>query len=149
MKRNTIIILTVVAAAGLYFFMRGKAAQRLQVAFFDLKLGEIKGLKIPDIFARFKVINPTSTPLSVDSIAGQVFLNNILFSSVSNLEKARIPGNSETIYSVKITPGITAFYALYNLIKKKENANIVFKGTVNTTGVALPINEAVSLKLWK
>jgi LEA14-like dessication related protein len=149
MKRNTIIILGVVAAAGLYFFMRGKAAKRLQVAFYDLKLGEIKGLKIPDIFARFKIINPTSTPLSVNSIAGEVFLNNILFSSVSNLDKAQIPGNSETLYSVKITPGLSAFYALYNLIKNKKNADIVFKGTVNTTGVVLPINEAVSLKLWK
>jgi len=150
MKRNTIIILVIAAAAGLYFFTRGKAAQRLQIFFQDIKLGEIKGLKIPDIFARFRVINPSSTPLSINSLAGEIYLNGKLFTTVSNLQKTQIAANTETIYSVKVvTPGLNAFYALYNLIKNKKDAQIEFKGTVNTTGVVLPITEAVTLKLWK
>ena len=150
MKRNTVIIIAIVAAAGLYFFTRGKAAQRLKIFFKDIKVGEIKGLKFPDIFARFRIVNPTSTPLSVDSVAGEIYLNGNLFTTVSNLEKANIPGNTETVYSVKvITPGLSALYALYNLIKKKQDAEIEFRGTVNSTGVIIPINEAVNIKLWK
>lgn len=150
MKRNTLIILGVIAAAGLYFFTRGKAAKKLQVFFNDLKLGEIKGLKIPDIYARFKVINPTNTDLSVTSIAGSIYLNGKLLTTVSNLERQTIPANTETLYSVKVvTPALNAAYALYNLIKNRKDAEIEFKGTVNTTGVVIPIDESVNVKLWK
>lgn len=150
MKKATWWIVGGAAAIGLYFLMRGKAAKRLQVYFKDIKIGEIKGVKIPDIFARFRVINPTSTPLSVDSIAGSIYLNGNLFTDVSNLQKQSIPGNSETIHSVKVSaPGLSAFLAIYNLIKKRQDAEIEFRGTVNTTGFAIPINESVTLKLWK
>jgi LEA14-like dessication related protein len=150
MKKTTLYIVGGLAALGLFYFLRGKAAKRLQVTFKDIQLGEIKGLKIPDIFARFRIINPTSTPLSVTAIAGQIYLNGNLFTTISNLEKTNIPGNTETIYSVKVLPpGISAFYAIYNLIKKRQDADIEFRGTINTTGFALPINESVTLKLWK
>lgn len=149
-NKTTLFIVGGVALLGLYFLMRGKAAKRLQIFFKDIRVGEIKGLKIPDIFARFRVVNPTSTPLSVDSIAGQIYLNGKLFTSVQNLNKTNIPGNTETVYEVKVsTPGISAGLAILDLIRNKKNAEFEFKGTINTTGVILPINESVNVQLWK
>ena len=107
-------------------------------------------LFVPEIFARFNVINPTNTPLSITSIAGQINLNGYQFTTVQNLEKTNIPANTTTIYSVKVNaPGITALLAVYKLIKNKQDAEIEFSGTINTTGVVIPIKEAVTLKLWK
>lgn len=150
MKKYLPYILGGAAFIGLYFITRGRAAKKLIINFKDITVGNIKGLKVPDIFVRFNVVNPTSTPLSVTSIAGQIFLNGYLFTTVQNLDRVNIPGNTETIYSVKVLPpGFTAFLAIYKLIKNKQNADIEFKGTINTTGVTLPINESVNVKLWK
>jgi hypothetical protein len=150
MKRNKIyIILGVAAAAALYFLSKGSAAKKLQVYFKDIQIGEIKGLKIPDIYARFSISNPSNNKLTIDGISGQIFLNGNLFTTVSNFEKMTILPNTNTFYTVKlVTPSISAFYAVYNLIKKKQSAEIEFKGSINTMGIVLPIDESVNIKLW-
>ena len=150
MKKNALYIIGGIAAIGLFFYIKSKAAGKLQITFKDIKLGAIKGLKIPDIFVRFNVINPTNTTLSISAIAGQIFLNQKLFTTVSNLDKVEFLPKTETIYQVKVLPpGLNAFLAIYNLIKKKQDAEIEFRGTINTSGITLPINESLSLKLWK
>lgn len=150
MKKYIPILVGGAAFLALYFFSRGKAAKRLIITFKDITIGKIQGLKIPDIYARFNVINPTSTPLSVNSIAGQIFLNGNVFTTVSNLEKVNIPGNAQTTYQVKVMPpGLAAFLAIYKLIKNRQDAEIEFEGSINTTGVVIPIKESVTLKLWK
>jgi LEA14-like dessication related protein len=150
MKKYLPYIVGGAAFIALYFMARGSAAKKLIINFKDIVVGKIEGVKIPDIFIRFNVINPTSTPLSVTSIAGQIFLNGYLFTTVQNLEKVSIPGNTNTIYQVKVLPpGLTALLAIYKLIRNKQNADIEFRGTINTTGVTLPINESVNVKLWK
>ena len=150
MKKYLPYIVGGAALIALYFVSKGSAAKKLLISFKDITIGKITGVKIPDIFIRFRVVNPTSTPLQVKSIAGQIFLNGYLFTTVQNLELINIPGNTETIYQVKVLPpGLTAFLAIYKLIKDKQNADIEFRGTINTTGVTLPINESVNVKLWK
>lgn len=150
MKKYLPYIAGGVAFIALYFITRGRAAKKLLINFKDITIGKIEGVKIPDIYVRFNVINPTNTPLSITSIAGQIFLNGYQFTTVQNLEKASIPANTTTVYSVKVSPpGLTAFLAIYKLIKDKKDAIIEFRGSVNTTGVIIPINEEVTLKLWK
>jgi LEA14-like dessication related protein len=150
MKKYLPFIVIGAAGLALYFISKGSAAKKLIINFKDITVGKIEGVRIPDIFVRFRIVNPTSTPLTVKSIAGQIFLNGNLFTTVQNLELVNIPSNTETIYQVKVSPpGLTAFLSLYKLIKNKQNADIQFRGTINTTGVSLPINESVNVKLWK
>jgi hypothetical protein len=150
MKKYLPYIIGGAAFIGLYYITRGRAAKKLIINFKDITVGNFTGLKVPEIFVRFNIVNPTNTPLSVTSIAGQIFLNGYLFTTVQNLDKVNIAANTETIYSVKVLPpGLSALLAIFKLIKNKQNADIEFRGTINTTGVTLPINESVNVKLWK
>jgi LEA14-like dessication related protein len=150
MKRNALIIGGIIAAVAAFYFFRIKAAKKLQVYFKDITVGNITGLKIPDIFARFRIINPTDTALDVKSVAGSIYLNGKLLTSINNLQKQTIAPNSEDIYSLKIvTPPLNLVLAIVSLIRNKKTAEITFEGVVNTSGFAIPVKESVNVDLWK
>ena len=55
-----------------------------------------------------------------------------------------IPANKEVFYSVKVTPNLfTLLSIVTNLIKAKQRIKVTFTGTVNTTGLIIPINETI------
>lgn len=137
-------IIFVAGAAALYFISKGSAAKKIRVYFNDLSLGKSSGFRLPDILARFRIVNPTNTPLTVDSIAGDIFLNKNLLASIQNLTPITIPANSEILYPIKIN--LSAFNIIntvYNLIKNKQKINVYFDGTVNSSGVAFPLKQLI------
>ena len=143
MKRYFPVIL-LAGAAVLYFFSRGTAAKKIRVYFNDLSLGKTTGFKLPEIFARFRIVNPTNTPLSVDSIAGDIFVNKNLLASIQNLTPVSIPANSEILYPIKVN--ISAFNVIntvYQFIKNKQKINVYFDGTVNSSGVSFPLKQLI------
>ena len=131
-------------AVALYFLSKAGAAKKIRVYFKDISLGKSKGLHLPDIFARFRIVNPTNTPLSVDSIAGDIYFNKNLLASVQNLSKFTIEPNSELIYPVKIeTSAFSLLQTLYDYLRNKEKITISFDGTVNSSGVVIPVKQIV------
>ena len=132
------------AAIGLYFYSKVQAAKKIKVNFKDVFFGEIKGFRIPDIYARFTITNPTNTALSVTSIAGDIYMNNEILTSLQNLEKIDIPANSEIIYKIKITTApLQLIQALYKYFKHKQKVTFAFKGTVNSSGFVIPLDQIV------
>jgi len=136
--------LIVGGAVALYFLSRSSAAGKLRVYFKDIRFGKTKGFKIPEIFANFRIVNPTNTPLSVDSLAGDIYFNKNLLASVQNLNKITINPNSEFIYSVKIeSSAFSLVQTLYDYLRNKQKITVSFDGTVNTSGVVLPIKQII------
>jgi LEA14-like dessication related protein len=136
--------IVIAAGAAFYFLSKGGAAKKLRIYFKDLNFGKSTGWKIPDVFARFRIVNPTNTALTVDSIAGDIFVNKNLLASIQNLGKVTIPANSEIIYPIKIqTSAFNVLNTVYQFIKNKEKVNIYFEGTVNSSGLALPIKQLI------
>ena len=126
-----------------YFLSRGGTAKRIRVYFKDLTFGKMSGL-IPEIFARFRIVNPTNTPVSVDSIAGDIYFNQQQLASVQNLSRINIPANSEIVYPIKIqVSAISVLTTIYRFIKNKERLKITFDGSINTTGIVIPIQQTI------
>lgn len=130
-------------AVALYFWSKAQAGKNIKVYLYGLSLS--KGTSaIPDIFAKFRIVNGSSTPVTLKSIVGDVFVNDKQIASVSNTESFSIPANKEVFYSVKLSPNVfTLVSIVWNLIKSKQRIKVTFNGTINTTGIMIPLNETI------
>jgi len=146
MKKALPIILTGAAAIFLYFVSKANAAKKLKIYFRDLSTKKIPGQILPSIFVRFNINNGSNTPITVNSIVGDIFVNNNPLGSVSNFDKFTIAANSQSIYSVKIDAPITSIaQTVFNLFKKKQKFSVRFEGNVNSSGVLIPISQKLEL----
>jgi len=136
--------LIVGGAVALYFLSKSGAAGKLRVYFKSISFGKTKGFKLPEIFAVFRIVNPTNTPLTIDSLAGDIYFNKNLLASVQNLSKVTINANSELMYQVKIeSSAFSLVQTLYDYIRNKQKITVSFEGTVNSSGIVLPIKQIV------
>ena len=146
MKKYLPIILTGAAAIFFYFFSRTQAAKNLKIYFRDLQLKKIKGKVLPEIFARFTINNGSNTPLSINSIVGDITVNGSALSSVSQFEKMTIPANSASVLNLKIqTPALNVAQVVYSMFGKKQSVTVGFEGTVNSNGILIPISQSVKM----
>ena len=146
MKKSYLFI-GIGAAVLLYLLSKSSAAKNLRVYFQTLSLKKPKGLNFPTVQAVFRIVNPTSSTLTIDSIAGDITVNNKFLSSLSQIDPISIPANSETLYTINIkTPILNALQTIVSLFKSKSKSfKVDFVGTVNSGGILLPINETVMM----
>jgi LEA14-like dessication related protein len=144
MKKSSLIFTAILGAVGLFFYSRMASAKVLKIYFDSLDIGKIKGFSLPDMFAKFKIINPSNTPLSIQALAGDIYFNDQSLAYVSQTEKFTIPANQEIIYKVKITtPILSVLPVLISLIRKKQKIKLTFSGTINSSGVLIPVNNTI------
>lgn len=131
-------------AAALYFMSKAGAAKKIKVYFKDVYFGKITGWRLPDIFARFRIVNPTNTALSITSLAGDLYFNKSQLASIQNLEKIDIPANSEIEYKIKIEGSpLQLATTLWSYFKSKQKITLSFDGSVNSGGIVIPIKQIV------
>lgn len=144
MKKSSLIITAVLGAVALFFYSRMASAKSIKVYFSSLDIGKIKGFSLPEMFAKFRIVNPTNTALSVSALAGDIYVNDRPLASISQIEKLEIPAKQEVIYKVKIsTPITSALPILISLVKKKQKIKITYSGTINSAGVLIPIEDTI------
>lgn len=145
--KKSFLFVGVGAAILLYILSKKSAAKNLRVYFQTIALKKGKGLNFPTIQAVFRIVNPTSSALTIDSIAGDILLNGQLLSSLSQTESLSIPGQSESIYTVNIkTPVFNALTTLIALFKNKtKKINVEFTGSVNSGGIIIPLSQKVNV----
>jgi LEA14-like dessication related protein len=144
MKKSSLIFTAILGAVGLFFYSRMASAKVLKIYFDSLDIGKIKGFSLPDMFAKFKIINPSNTPLSIQALAGDIYFNDQSLAYVSQTEKFTIPANQEIIYKVKITtPILSVLPVLISIIRKKQKIKLTFTGTINSSGVLIPVNNTI------
>lgn len=143
MKKSYYYLIGLGALAVYYFYSKASAGKNLKVNFQNLKFGKFTGFSLP-ITANFKILNGSSTPITIDSIVGEIFINNKLISTISQTNKINVSGNSETIYPIKVDTGIfDAINVIRQLIKDKKKFVVQFKGTANSTGLMIPIDQTI------
>jgi LEA14-like dessication related protein len=144
MKKTTLLYIGIGAAILLYLLSKKTAAKNLKVYFQSIALKKATGLVFPTVQAVFRVVNPTSSPLTITSIAGDLLLNDKFFSSLSQTETVIIAPNSETLYTINIkTPVFSAIQTIIALFRDKKKVKVVFDGTVNSDGLLLPIKQEI------
>lgn len=131
-------------AAALFFLSKASAAKKIKVYFKDVIFGKVTGFRLPDIFARFRIVNPTNTALSITSLAGDIYFNKQVLASIQNLEKIEIPANSEIEYKIKIEGSpLQLATTLFNYLKSKQKITLSFEGSVNSSGFVIPLKQIV------
>jgi len=144
MKKYGVYITTVIGAIALYFLSKGQAAKSVKVYFNSLGLGKVKGFNLPEILAKFRIVNPTNTPLSVTSLLGDIFINDNQFASIQQTDMLDIPANKEVIYTVKVqVPAMSIVTTLLPLLKRKQKIKITYTGTINSMGILVPISDTI------
>jgi LEA14-like dessication related protein len=144
MKKYGVYIATVIGAVALYFLSKAQAGKQVKVYFNSLSLGKVKGLNLPEILAKFRIVNPTNTPLSVRSLAGDIFVNDSQFASLQQNEPLEIPANNEVIYTVKLqVPALSILTTVLPLLKSKKKIKITYTGTINSMGILIPISDTI------
>jgi hypothetical protein len=145
MMKNKSFIYLGLGAVVLYLLSKTSAAKNLRVYFQTIGMKKPSGLNFPTITATFRVVNPTSSTLTIDSIAGDLMVNNKLLSTIANNQPFTIAAKSESLYTVNIkTPIFNALTTVIQLLKAKtKNIKVDFVGTANSGGFLLPINETV------
>jgi len=145
MMKNKSLIFLGIGAVVLYLLSKTSAAKNLRIYFQTIGMKKPRGLNFPTITATFRIVNPTSSTLTIDSLAGDLMVNNKFLSSLSNTESFSVPANSESLYTVNIkTPIFNALTTVVQLLKAKtKNIKVDFVGTANSGGFLLPINETV------
>ena len=135
----------IAGAVAYYYFSFGSAAKKIKVYFQSIKFGASKGFKIPPIFAVFRIVNPSNTDLTVNSVAGDILVNGSVLASIQNLQAFTIPARSEKFYDIKIEAPISnVLRTAYNLFTTKgKKYTVSFDGTVNAAGAAIAVNQTV------
>lgn len=144
MKKSTFLYVGIGATILLFLLSKKSAAKNLRVYFQTIGLKKPTGINFPTVTATFRIVNPTSSPLTIDSIAGDLMVNNKLLSTLSQVDPIQIAGNSESLYTVNIkTPIFNALTTVLQLLKSKQRLKVDFVGTVNSGGFLLPLNETI------
>lgn len=146
MKKGTILYFGAAAAILLYLLSKKSAAKNLKVYFQSVALKKASGFVLPTIQATFRLVNPTSSPLTITSIAGDLLINDKFFSSISQVQSITVPAQSESLYTINVkTPVLQALYTIVQLFKNKQRIQVQFDGTVNSDGLLLPIKETIMM----
>ena len=143
MNSKTLIFLGLGAGIIFYFLSKGQAGKNLRITFSNIKFGKFTGLSLP-IIANFRIINPTNTPLKIENITGDIYINSKLISTVSQLTPFNIASNSEIIYPVNVQTGLMdAINVVRQLIRDRKKFTVTFKGSANSTGILIPIENTI------
>jgi LEA14-like dessication related protein len=135
----------IAGAVAYYYISFGSAAKKLKFYFQSIKFGPSKGFNIPPIFAVFRIVNPSNTTITVNSIAGDITVNGSALASIQNLQSFTVSARSERLYEIKIQAPISnVLSTVYSLFTTKgKKYTIAFDGTVNAAGAAIPVNQTV------
>lgn len=125
----------------LYFNAQKSAAGHL--IFFP---GTITGMEWEDgspvAYVTIIVQNTSNATLNLNSIAANVFANNILIGNISKFQPAVIPGNSQVAIPVKLTFFLLG--AVNDIISSFQlghfSQSLVIDGRVNVGGVQADLN---------
>jgi LEA14-like dessication related protein len=132
------------AGALLYYFSRLKrTAQNVKVNLANVSLKKGKGISLPVIKMDFEIINPTNTPINVNGVVGDAYVNGQFLATISNVNKVTLPQYGTTIYSVEIKTGaFDAASAFLNLVKKgsgTKGLRITADLNVDVDGIFYPV----------
>lgn len=132
--------LLLIGAAGLgvwYYTGLGVSTGTLNLVFSGVKLNSIN-----DWSVILTVQNVGNTALVVNSMSGNILLNNEQLGNISDFTKRTIPGNSQADVEVHIKPQLFNLSSQLQNIINNRNAPLAFNinGNVNVNNLVLPFS---------
>ena len=130
----------IVGVAAYYILTKTLLAKKLNFIFSSINF------KGGNIELSFLVQNPANIGAVVNSVVGNLSVNDRIVANISTFKNQNIPAKSETILTITARPQyFGAAQLLIDLYKKKFKAVAKFVGNANVDGVVLPINQTLSV----
>jgi len=148
MKGNVIIPIVLVAGGAYAAFHYGRKA--LAAKILNIKLRTVKLQPISAAAVTIEVINPTSTPITFDSVTTDVQVNGSALATLNYQKHTTIPANGSMQINlpIKINPIEGALFIASLLTKSKGSPNTIsLMGTINGEGLSIPVAITQNLTL--
>lgn len=122
-------------------FAKGSAASNLtfNIAGIDFSFAGL----VPTMTLSIAVQNTSSQSLTINSMAGSLYINGEYAANVSSFQQLTIPANTEQVYKINLRLSITGVInSVIDIVsgKSSDTANIRFAGTVNFENLQLPVD---------
>ena len=140
MKKGLLYLLA--GATALYFVAKKSFKSKL---LFQLKdVGTSGKWYAPTLVVKVRVLNPSNQSAQLNSITGELFMNNKFVSNITSFVPQKIAAKNESTISLEAKPGLTgAFQVLVTALSKKSKGySFKFVGNANVDGIVLPIAES-------
>jgi len=137
MKTGSVLLLGI----GGYLVVRyfGNLGVAVNTISFILKKVEIKAIN--NIVVTLTVQNVSNATLSVNSMAGDIFLNGIELASISDFTQRTVPGNSAIDVPINVRPAYGSLsQQITALLNGKTNMDFTIQGNANVNGLVFPFN---------
>lgn len=138
-------VLLGLGVAGLLLVMAKKAKQyydKLQVRFAGFSIDELLLTGNTTVTFSMDIYNPTPVDLTVNSLMGDVYLNNHYVGVLSNNNEQVITAYSASRMqaTMSVSTGRLAASLVKLLQSKATNVTIRYNGNIVVAGVSLPLN---------
>lgn len=138
-------VLLGLGVAGLLLVMAKKAKQyydKLQVRFAGFSIDELLLTGNTTVTFSMDIYNPTPVDLTVNSLMGDVYLNNHYVGVLSNNNEQVIAAYSASRMqaTMSVSTGRLAASLVKLLQSKATNVTIRYNGNIVVAGVSLPLN---------
>lgn len=146
MKNNTSILLIGGAAVAFYYYQKTRAASLITYTINSVALN-FSGVT-PILKIILNIQNVTGQSITINSMAGFLYVNNQNVGSISNFAETVIAPNSQTAYEITVKMNLIGVVSdLINLITNKagNQTSIQIVANANIEGVIIPINSKYNI----
>ena len=143
MKKSIFWILA--GAAAIYLLAKKSLASKLQFSFKSFSTSG--SLTSPKINIHLSALNPSNQSAKINSIVGELYVNDNFIGDVTSFTAQTINPNAESDVSFVIKPSLLSGFTLVKnlILNKAKGYKFNFRGNANVNGIVVPINESYSI----
>lgn len=144
MEQGKFIGLLLVGSGVYYFYSKSIAAKSLSVNLSSVSLNPITFGNAPTLNVSFSILNPSNFALNVNSLKGNLYINNNFIGNVTNSIVTKLPAHTSTTYTVLVTVSVLdIFNSILDIIRNGTGFTAKFDGTVNGEGLNFPVQQQI------
>ena len=128
-----------------YIISKRSLSKSLQFDFSSV--GTSGSLTSPNIVVHFTALNPSNASATINSIVGELYVNNKFLGNVTSFNAQKILPKASSDVSFNIKPSLLSALPIIKsiLTNKTKGYSFTFKGNANVDGILIPIETSYSL----
>lgn len=136
--KNTFLILVAAGAAAYFWGKKQQIKKAVTSVRFQLKQVKLSGT---NIVLKLGVLNVSNQTATLNSMVGDLILNNATIATVKNFKPVAIKATGETDIELTLVPtGAGIITVIADLVGGKKVKGFKFSGTANVNNILFPVN---------
>ncbi len=144
-KKRVLLITALLGFVGWKLYKKVQDADKLSVDIDSADTQASRGI-LPNIRVTLLVKNPTGSTIKINSIKGDLFINNVKVGYIHDFVPVTIVANSATKLPIVFVPEyLNAMDIVTTLVINSLNAPVTFNGTIIADSFTIPITKTFKL----